>query len=781
MRSLRLAEEWKVNFPWEWGGSAVSALIYTRGLGGLQGTPTAPLSRFGASPDFDKLKAEVRITQPLPEGWIVSALGRAQTSFGHSLMLSEELSLDGPDALSGFGLGTLFVDSGAVGRVELQHPFAVPINGTAIATPYVFGALGGGRFAQVLPGQDPNVRASSFGGGVRMSGNFTGWPFNETLNLELARVESNVPYAREGYAATFVYQMKYAQDPFAGARPGSLRLPERRTADFTSSGFYAGVNAGYAFGNSRIATSGVVTANAVDRFLTGDAAAVSAANVTGAAPASGGSPIGGAQFGYNYAGDRWLLGVETDIQGAGQASQALSSRTATAIEAGGAAEIVTTNFANSKSIDWLGTLRGRAGWMATPDVLGYVTGGLAYGGVEAATRAQQIWSGPALGPLSALATSSVAYGRTAETAMGWTVGAGAEWMFAPGLSLKGEWLYYDLGSRRFPSGVLSTTLAGVGSNAVGSSSTTRFNGQILRIGLNYQFGAPDEAPETRRVFKGPLQTVRPEPVWNGFYAGLNAGYSWGLNSYAANRAAVGLTDLDQQLSGGGFSSNLATAAAQAIPGRTRAAANGTLGGGQAGYNAQLNRGLLGVEFDFDGSGARGHGDYVNNAVFSGGAPASTSGLMTRVDNATAVDWLGTLRGRLGLFATPSLPLYGTGGLAFGETSSSTFINQQWSGPSAITTLLKTSGSLGAADRTSAGWTVGAGIEWMFSRNLSLKAEYLFYDLGTVSYAGSPSMTTYGKSNSALPSTSVHYDGQIARIGINYHFDAFSEPLFASRD
>ena len=219
--------------------------------------------------------------------------------------------------------------------------------------------------------------------------------------------------------------------------PGFLRAPERRTADFSSSGFYAGVNTGYALGNSRIATSGAVIANNVDRFLTGNAASVSAANISGSAPASAGSPIGGGQVGYNYAVNRWVLGAETDIQGAGQASQALSSRTATANEAGGAAEVVTTDFANSKSIDWLGTLRGRVGWTATPDLLGYVTGGLAYGGVEASSRALQSWSGPALGPLSATASSSVAYGRLAETLTGWTLAPALEPVFAPGLSLKG--------------------------------------------------------------------------------------------------------------------------------------------------------------------------------------------------------------------------------------------------------------------------------------------------------------------------------------------------------
>ena len=260
--------------------------------------------------------------------------------------------------------------------------------------------------------------------------------------------------------------------------------------------------------------------------------------------------------------------------------------------------------------------------------------------------------------------------------------------------------------------MLATNLAGVGANTVSSSSSTRFNGQLFRAsGLNYQFGVADEAIETRRVLKVTAEITKAEPVWNGVYAGLNTGASWGLNSSASNRAAVGLTSLDGQLTNDGFASNLSTPAAQAIAGKSKAAANGYLGGGQLGYNLQLNRGLVGfLEADLDGSGAKGHGDTVSNTVFTNGTPASTSSLMTRVDNGASIHWLGTLRGRLGMFLTPSLLAYGTGGLAYGETSSSTFINQQWSGPSNTTTLLKTSGSLGNADKTAAGWTVGARAE-----------------------------------------------------------------------
>lgn len=62
----------------------------------------------------------------------------------------------------------------------------------------------------------------------------------------------------------------------------------------------------------------------------------------------------------------------------------------------------------------------------------------------------------------------------------------------------------------------------------------------------------------------------------------------------------------------------------------------------------------------------------------------------------------------------------------------------------------------------AGWTLGAGLEYALARNWSLKGEYLYYDLGHLSTAGSspllPSAQLYGD---------VAFKGSIARVGINY--------------
>jgi outer membrane immunogenic protein len=72
-----------------------------------------------------------------------------------------------------------------------------------------------------------------------------------------------------------------------------------------------------------------------------------------------------------------------------------------------------------------------------------------------------------------------------NTSAGWTVGAGAEWGFAPNWSVKAEYLYMDLGTRTFATIPSGTT-------PVGASIDLRFEDkfQIARVGINYRFGGP---------------------------------------------------------------------------------------------------------------------------------------------------------------------------------------------------------------------------------------------------------------------------------------------------
>jgi outer membrane immunogenic protein len=85
--------------------------------------------------------------------------------------------------------------------------------------------------------------------------------------------------------------------------------------------------------------------------------------------------------------------------------------------------------------------------------------------------------------------------------------------------------------------------------------------------------------------------------------------------------------------------------------------------------------------------------------------------------------------------------------------------------------------------TRVGWTAGGGVEWMFMPNWSLKAEGLYYDLGSVALQSSsvnllsPLTVNLGGINvragqllaANAPITHVRFGGVIARAGINYHF------------
>lgn len=245
------------------------------------------------------------------------------------------------------------------------------------------------------------------------------------------------------------------------------------------SGFYGGLNAGGAFGGSSLNTAGA------DLFDTGRSffGAASVASATNAGMLNKSGFIGGGQIGYNFqVSDRFVGGFEADIQGlrlaGGETLWSMAKETKLGIP------LVTVTNA-SKSLNYLGTVRGRVGYLIAPTLLAYATGGLAYGGASARASFLQygVDTSGQIGPASSANAFSGA--RT-----GWTVGAGGEWMFFPHWSAKLEYLYYDLGDVTISNGL-------AGSNPLFNlplyrsilSSSTRFNGHVVRVGLNYQLPA----------------------------------------------------------------------------------------------------------------------------------------------------------------------------------------------------------------------------------------------------------------------------------------------------
>jgi outer membrane immunogenic protein len=121
-------------------------------------------------------------------------------------------------------------------------------------------------------------------------------------------------------------------------------------------------------------------------------------------------------------------------------------------------------------------------------------------------------------------------------------------------------------------------------------------------------------------------------------------------------------------------------------------------------------------------------------------------------------------------------VYGTGGLAYGNVSASTSLSQTVTNPPPPTVLLSpTWAGAGAVSDTRVGWTAGGGVEWMFLPGWSAKAEYLHYDLGSLSYGMSPLMTSTLKLLKPAPLTTntlqskAGFTGDIVRAGINWHF------------
>jgi hemolysin activation/secretion protein len=104
-------------------------------------------------------------------------------------MLSEQMLLDGADALSGFSAGSLNVDRGATIRPEFSRPMNVSFwNIQANLIPYLFGAWGRGALDGPQASNNGTIQAESVGGGLRADTNITGAPFGESLSVEFCEI-----------------------------------------------------------------------------------------------------------------------------------------------------------------------------------------------------------------------------------------------------------------------------------------------------------------------------------------------------------------------------------------------------------------------------------------------------------------------------------------------------------------------------------------------------------------------------------------------------------------
>jgi outer membrane immunogenic protein len=255
----------------------------------------------------------------------------------------------------------------------------------------------------------------------------------------------------------------------------------------------------------------------------------------------------------------------------------------------------------------------------------------------------------------------------------------------------------------------------------------------------------------------------PIPVlgWTGFYVGGALGGIWldsnitPVYSTYCNPAAIALACAG------------AAAFAAGLPGSVGDSPAGFTGGGEIGYNWQLGRFVYGLETDFSGTSVSSSTSFANSVGISG-FPANVIHVIGAASE--KLDYLGTVHARTGFLVTPPLLVYATGGLGYGNVSANASLREQVGGPRA--TCSSAPSVAASVSSTRIGWTVGGGWEWMFVPNWTVKGEYLYYDLGSSTFASPALVQTNTAGVVAVVAnggTTLDYKGSIARIGVNYKF------------
>ena len=509
------------------------------------------------------------------------------------------------------------------------------------------------------------------------------------------------------------------------AAPAKPVAPAIDWTGFGWTGFYAGGQIGYAWGaNHGTYSYGTPGGLAGSDPLTGDANGI----------------IFGGHAGYNRQFDNWVVGLEGSVD---DTNLVKTSPLAVTDSSQNGLNVGTLKATVQSGVQ--GAVRARAGY-AFGRLLTYAAGGVAFGGFS-------FQSNLASNSSASTAFYAVNNGQSVER-VGWTIGGGAEWALNRRWSVRGEYRYTDFGKfSDASSGQILTPGAFY-------SGGRHLDESQFQIGFDYKFGGSAPEPVSAPlIVKGPAVTAdlrSPPPAsqptstkasptntlaklvapsidwtgysWTGFYAGGQVGLVWGTTHGAYSFATPGGLDGSEPLTGG---------------------AQVAIVDGHLGYNQQFNNWVVGLEGSVDGT----------NIVRTSPLPvldptgATPGGILT---TAAQSNIQGSVRGRFG-YAWNRALFYGAGGVAAGDFTLQSFM---W-GQDAL-------GLFNAADKghsfVRVGWTLGAGAEWAFTRNLSLRGEYRYTNFGTVA-----DTSTQAGGAGTLFSGARRLDQNQLQFGFNYKF------------
>jgi iron complex outermembrane recepter protein len=421
---------------------------------------------------FGTLRARLGVT-PTPESLLFAtgglAVGKIKTSgtiTGSSLTLT-------PGVIEGV------TETTTPGVDEDGNPIDIPVE-VPFEIPTVTATTGAANSSFISYSTKAGFAVGA-GAEVRLGGNWTGKV--EYLYLDFGRVSAfatnplnSTPLAVsfDSHVTDHIVRvgLNYKFDP-AGAvyaaaadsrAPMLFKTP--MLAAWTWAGPYLGGTIGYSAGKSKTDTIFSDPASGAGLFATAASRVLDGA-------------IGGAQAGYNWVAGLWLAGIEGDLNYSGQRAKLNAVCPGeicnpTLVGVIGDPSVIA-RFEDGQKLEWFATLRARLGVTVTPDVIAYVTGGVAVGEVMTAGT---VFGFDGFGsPVNTIVSSH-------NTQAGWTVGGGLEGRLAGNWTAKIEYLYLDLGTvTTVPAPALNSTTA--------AAFNSRVTDNLLRVGVNYKFDAAD--------------------------------------------------------------------------------------------------------------------------------------------------------------------------------------------------------------------------------------------------------------------------------------------------
>ena len=428
--------------------------------------------------------------------------------------------------------------------------------------------------------------------------------------------------------------------------------------------------------------------------------------------------------GYNLRSDRFVVGGQVEVtQFSDVAAKMAGTQTSVS-----STNVGTSIFDQSERLRSMVGVVGRAGFLATPNLLLYGLGGLALGHFKYPDGGDRFPD------------------PNGKWVAGYTVGAGGELKVARHWSLRTEYRYLHFDIARGASYDMFTDSNGPSLTKTSFASRTSTDFHLGKVGLVYRIG--EDSPSAMAAMPGSAETCCDR--WTGFSAGVYGTGGMGrvrdaITSSSDNRFLLpppviffGSTSFE--------SGELA----------------GDISGGMidlfAGYNWRAGQFVIGGQAEatiFGDVGMKSRGTLVGTST-SLVAPFATVPTIDRSEFAQLLRSRAGLIGRAGLLATPNLLIYGLGGAEFGHFTFQDTVDQVG----------------GAYGKWAFGYTAGAGAELKLTDRWSVRGEYRYmhfnFDRQATFVSNSTSVGS-ASLNTNTTTSQTRTDLHLGKVGVAYTF------------